>query len=126
MELVFENYQAAESTLTSMGTVAKQVGPNGFINLIPSNFNDASKRVLIVLKKEDGTSTAVTCSQKVSDGLRDKSITLNHVLNFEILYGEAGIPFISLPGGGLVEFAVKDLKAADYKVTAVEYADLIA
>ncbi len=34
----------------------------------------------------------------------------------QVLYGESGIPFISLPGGGLIEFAVKDLKATDYKV----------
>jgi hypothetical protein len=126
MELVFENYQAAESTLTSLGTVSKQIGENGSLALIPSNFKDASKRVAIILKKDDNTSTMVTCSQKVSDGLRDKSITLGHILNFEVLYGEAGVPFISLPGGGLIEFAAKDLKAVDYKVTNVDYADLIA
>jgi hypothetical protein len=126
MELVFENYQAVESTLTSLGTVAKAIGQNGSINLIPSNFKNDSVRVKLILKKEDGTSTGVTCSQKVSDGLRDKSIKVDHLLNFEVLYGESGIPFISLPGGGLIEFAVKDLKATDYKVEAVSFADLIA
>ena len=126
MELVFEQYQAVESTLTSLGTVAKAIGQNGSINLIPSNYKNDSVRVKVILKKEDGTSLGVTCSQKVSDGLRDKSITMGHLLNFEVLYGESGIPFISLPGGGLVEFAVKDLKAVDYKVTSVDFADLIA
>lgn len=126
MELVFENYQAVESTLSSLGTVAKAIGQNGSINLIPSNYKNDSVRVKLILKKEDGTSTGVTCSQKVSDGLRDKSITMGHLLNFEVLYGESGIPFISLPGGGLVEFAVKDLRAVDYKVATVDFADLIA
>lgn len=126
MELVFEQYQQTESTLTSLGTVGKAIGPNGTIALIPSNFKNENVRVKLILKKEDGTSTGVTCSQKVSDGLRDKTITMGHLLNFEVLYGESGIPFISLPGGGLVEFAVKDLKATDYKVQAVDFADLIA
>jgi hypothetical protein len=126
MELVFENYQAAESTLTSLGKVSKAIGENGSIAFIPSNLEDATKRLVVVLKREDGTSKMVTCSQKVSDGVRNNSIKADHILNFEVLYGEAGIPFISLPGGGLIEFAAKDLKAVDYKVQAVSFADLIA
>jgi hypothetical protein len=126
MELVFENYQAVESTLTSLGTVGKAIGLNGKIAFVPSNLEDASKRLVVVLKKEDGTSKMVTCSQKVSDGVRSGSIKADHLLNFEVLYGESGIPFISLPGGGLIEFAVKDLKAVDYKVSNVAFADLIA
>jgi hypothetical protein len=125
MELVFENYQVAETTLTTLGKVGELIGADGKIAFIPGNLRDASKRIALVLKRADGTSKMVTCSQKVSDGLRDKSIELGHVLNFEIVAGEAGIPYISLPGGGLIEYSAKDLVAKDYVATAVDYAELI-
>lgn len=112
--------------MESQGTVLSLVGKDGSLALIPKNFKDASKRVVVVLKKKNGQSAAVTCSQQVSDGLRNGSIELGHVLNFDILEGESGIPFISLPGGGLMEFAVKSITPKEYAVKAVSLDDLIA
>ena len=126
MELEFKKYQATESTLESLGTIKDIVGTKGSIAFIPSNIRDTKKRVVVILKKGDGKSTMVTCSQKVSDGIRDKSITEGHLLGFEVLYGENEIPFITLPGGGLIEYAVKDIKAVDFVATAVSLEDLIA
>lgn len=121
----FENYQRTESTLESQGTVLELVGKDGTIALVPKNFNDASKRVVIILKKKNGQSAAVTCSQQVSDGLRNKTIEMGHILNFEVLEGESGIPFISLPGGSLIEVSVKSLKVKEFTPTAMSLDDLI-
>lgn len=121
----FENYQRTESTLESQGTVLELVGKDGTIALVPKNFNDASKRVVIILKKKNGQSAAVTCSQQVSDGLRNKTIEMGHILKFEVLEGESGIPFISLPGGSLIEVSVKSLKVKEFTPTAMSLDDLI-
>lgn len=128
MNLEFKKYEGSETTLESLGTVANIVGKDGKLGLIPSNFKNPNKRVSIILTKKDGTSTMVSCSAAVSAGLRDKSITLGNVLTFEVLYGEAEVPFISLPGGaGVAETTVKSLVAEDFEVTsAVSLEDLIA
>ena len=102
------------------------VGKDGFLELIPKNLRDTSKRVVVILKKKNGQSAMVTCSQQVSDGLRDKTIELGHVINFEILEGESGVPFISMPGGALISIAVKSLVAKDYVAQAISLEDIIA
>lgn len=121
----FQNYERTESTLESQGTVLALVGKDGALGLIPKNFKDESKRVVVILKKKNGQSAAVTCSKQVSDGLRDGSIELGHVLNFDVLEGESGIPFISLPGGGLIETAVKSITPKQYAPKAISMEDLI-
>ena len=119
MKLEFAKYEREENTLESLGTVASIVGKGGSLGLIPKNFKDATKRVVVVLEKKDGTSTMVSCSSAVSAGLRDKTITLDNVLTFEVIYGEAEVPYISLPGGaGLITVAISDLTATDYEVSS--------
>lgn len=126
MALEFAVFERQESTLQSLGTVLETVGNDGTICTFDRNLLDLSKRVIIVLKKKDGTSAQVTCSQQVSDGIRAKTITLGQVLNFEILEGESGIPFICAPGGGLMNFAVQDLVPKAYQSTIVNHNDLVA
>lgn len=124
--VTFQNYERTESTLESQGTVLELVGKDGSLALIPKNFKDATKRVVVILKKKNGQSAVVTCSQQVSDGLRNGSIEMGHLLNFEILEGESGVPFISLPGGGLVQVAVNTIKVKEYIPTAMSLDELIA
>ena len=124
MAITFAKYERAESTLESLGTVMDLVGKDGKLGIIPKNFKDTAKRVVIILTKKNGTSAQVTCSQAVSDGLRDKSIELGNLLAFEVLEGEAGA-FISLPSSGLVEVQVKSLTVVDYVPTAIPFAELI-
>lgn len=125
MSVKFEKYERTESTLESQGTVLELVGKDGKIALIPKNFKDKSKRVVILLTKKNGDSYLATCSKQVSDGLRDGSIEMGHVLNFELLENEEGVAFISLPGGGLVEMAVKNIKVKDFVPASVSLEDLI-
>ena len=129
MALEFKVYERADNTLTSLGTVMKAVGKDGFLKLIPKNFKDLTKRVVIVLEKKDGTSTPVSCSKQVSEGLRDKTITLGNVLGFDIMEGEAGVPFITMPSTGeaVQGIAVAKLKPQAYTpVSTVNYEELIA
>ena len=126
MAIQFAKYERTESTLESQGTVMDLVGKDGFLELIPKNLRDTSKRVVVILKKKNGQSAMVTCSQQVSDGIRNKTIELGHVLNFEILEGESGVPFISMPGGALISISVKSLTVKDYVATAVSLEDIIA
>lgn len=121
----FKKYErTADAELESLGTVVDLVGKDGKLGLIPKNFKDSSKRVVIILTKKNGTSAQVTCSAAVSQGLRDKTIDLGNVLGFEILEGEAGA-FISLPSSGLMEVAVKSLTMAEYTPATVDFAELI-
>jgi hypothetical protein len=126
MAIQFAKYERTESTLESQGTVMDLVGKDGFLELIPKNLRDTNKRVVVILKKKNGQSAMVTCSQQVSDGIRNKTIELGHVLNFEILEGESGVPFISMPGGALISISVKSLTVKDYVATAVSLEDIIA
>jgi len=128
MALEFKVFERAENTLNSLGTVLENVGKNGSLSVIPANLKDTSKRVVIILKKADGTSTGVTCSKKVSDGIRNKEITMSNVLGFDILEGESGVPFISMPAGeALQAIAVKDLKPKAYEPKTVsDMQELIA
>ena len=126
MAIQFAKYERTESTLESQGTVMDLVGKDGFLELIPKNLRDTNKRVVVILKKKNGHSAMVTCSQQVSDGIRNKTIELGHVLNFEILEGESGVPFISMPGGALISISVKSLTVKDYVATAVSLEDIIA
>ena len=61
------------------GTIAEHAGPKGTIGLIQSNILDTTKRVALVLKREDGSSDVVTCSSAVSKGIRDKSISIEQL-----------------------------------------------
>ena len=106
--------------MTSLGTVLSLVGKTGSIGLIPKNFN-STKRVVLILKRGDGTSTTVTCSEAVSSGLRDKSITLGHVLNFDVLSTPNG-EFISVPsaeGNAVQEYKVDSITAKNFVRAAI-------
>jgi hypothetical protein len=125
MAIQFAKYERTESTLESQGTVMDLVGKDGFLELIPKNLKDESKRVVVILKKKNGTSATVTCSKQVSDGIRNKTIELGHLVNFEILEGDSGVPFISMPGGALISVAVKSITTKEYQPSAVAFEDLI-
>ena len=122
----FKTFERAESTLSTKGTVLGLVGEDGKLGLIPKNFKDTTKRVVIILTKKNGTSASVSCSEAVSKGLRNKSIDLGNILGFEILEGDSGIPFISLPANGLVEMLVKNITIKNFIPSVVSYEELIA
>jgi len=104
--LKFETYERPATTVEDYGTVREQVGKGGTIGLLEDNFKDEKKRVAVVLKKADGSSIIVACSERTSKALREKRATLPNLLEMSILVGENGIPFISSQGGRIQEFKV--------------------
>ena len=124
--LEFKIYERTETVLESLGTVLSVVGAKGKIAAIPSNLA-SNKRVVLILTKEDNTSSPVTCSTAVSAGLRDKSISLSQIMNFEILIGETEVPYISMPASaGLLTYEVKDLTPQDYAAPTVSSLEALA
>jgi len=126
MSVEFKTFARTGNVLATAGVVRDLVGKDGTLSIIPKNFKDDTKRVALILTKADGTSTMISCSKAVSDGLRNKSIKMSNVAGFEVLEGDSGISFISLPSGALVNFAVKDLTVENYVPSAVNFEELIA
>ena len=126
MALEFKKYEGGSSELTSEGTVLGIIGKKGNIGIIPKNFKDTSKRVALILTNSRGESTVVACSKAVSEGLRNKSITMNHVAGFEILTNENDQSFISMPAnsGGLVTFTAAELTVEEFVPSVMSYEDL--
>lgn len=122
--LEFKSYQG--STLASEGRVIDLVGKKGTISLIPRNFKDESKRVVVILTKEDGTSASVSCSKAVSEGLRNKTMKLEQLVGFNIVANEEGVPFIAAPSAGLVTVSVESLTIENFTPSVVSYEELIA
>ena len=128
MALAFKKYERDEQV--SLGTVAEVTGIGGKFALIPANFNNPEKRVVVILKKLDGTSAQVTCSPKVSQGLRSKEITLSMLQGFEIfenitVTGEI-VNTITIPSGAaMLEFDVSETSTA-YEVAKFDPSDLVA
>lgn len=128
MALEFKLYERTERT--ELGTVAQLTGVGGKIGLIPANFNNHDKRVVVVMKRADGTSAQVVCSSNVSSGLRAKEITLSQVQGFPVIEqitndGEI-INIVSMPSGGaLVEFNVTG-EVSEYQAPAFDPSDLVA
>lgn len=112
--LNFQKFQRADRT--EIGIVAELCGQGGSYGIIPSNFNDTDKRVVIVLKRADGTSATATCSTNVSKGLRSKEIKLSQVSQFtiveQVLPNDEKMNVVVMPSavGSGVEVAIDSLK----------------
>ncbi len=138
MALQFKEYQ--REALKTLGTVASNAGKGGAITLIDKNFKDLSKRVALVVKRADGMSAVVSCSNAVSQGMRDQSISLSQVQGFPILEtswdtidentGETKVVtanFVSLPGGTQVEdFAITEDEATEFVTPTIKLDELVA
>ena len=71
-----------------LAVVAELIGTDGKLKLIKSNLS-GTRRVMCILQKADGTELAITCSKKVSEGIRDKSISIPNLLGFSIYESQA-------------------------------------
>ena len=114
-----------------IGMVGELTGPDGSLSLIPSNFNDDSKRVVIVLKRADGQSTGITCSTAVSKGLRNKTITISNLFGFQV-YNQINTttgeeyPLVGMPSGAeLMEFKAP-AEATVYEAPEFKVDELVA
>ena len=107
------------ANLTNLGTVGQLVGKGGRIDLIMKNLTDATKRVAVVVKNAAGESGVIACSDQVSRGIRNKTISLSQVFGLEILENEKGQAFISMPSTATANFGVAFDEAKVTPVTSV-------
>ena len=118
-----------------LGTVAEIAGPGAEINFIKDNLNDWNKRLQVILKRPDGTSSAILCSPTVSKGVRNKEIRVSQLAGFPIIehvvgkdYKNAGLvmPIISMPEGQSLISGGEITQVVEYKPEVFDPADLIA
>lgn len=131
MALEFKVYERTQTAVSNtLGTIEEIAGAEGSIGFVPSNFANSERRVIVVINKADGTSTQITCSQAVSDGLRAKEISLGQLKSFEVkeqiaqsgeVYNQITMPSAAQP---MVKYNLKDIKAESFKVKTLSEADL--
>lgn len=113
-----------------VGSVHEIAGPNATLGLIRTNYDDTTKRLVVILKNETGESAAITCSSAVSDAVRSNKITLKQLFGFTIfkqVNSDTGeeYPLIGMPSGNnLMEFKIAEPVA--YEPTVVSAEDLVA
>lgn len=112
-------YQGTTGELTELGTVKALAGKKGKLSFIRKNFNDATKRVAVVLTNAKGESAMVTCSKQVSDALRNKQMNIAQLVGCTVLENEDGVSFISMPStGGLQTFDTDTIKVTATPVSS--------
>jgi hypothetical protein len=112
------------TNLVLVGTPAELAGQKGTIDFI--NVRDTTKRVGVIIGREDGTSALVNCSSGVSARIRSGEFDENVVAGLNIVEGDSGIPFISQDAVTKVTYKVADLKIKKVVPVAVSLQDLIA
>jgi hypothetical protein len=110
----FKVYQSESVSLEDLGTLKTIAGKGGSISLIRKNFNNPDKRVAVVVKRKDGKSATIACSEPVSRMLRAKELNIAELAVLPVLENDKGIAYVCLPGGGtsLQSFDVDALKAS--------------
>lgn len=113
-----ENAQVQQSVI--LGTIKELIGEGGSINFLDSNLMNPSKRLIVILKKADGTQSQITCSKEVSEGVRAKTITIGNLLGFEVAEytSEEGEMYnlVKMPnlGGKLISFDADEIEVVAY------------
>ena len=129
MALNFAKYES--TTLEDLGTPAVVLGKGGTIAFIPKNLANTAKRVVLVLKKKNGESSTLSCSEQVSAMVRKaiaKGMTKPEALavlsKLSILEGDSEIPYLCAPAGegNLEEFTIAELATEEVS----SYEELIA
>lgn len=114
-------FTAYEGTtkLTTLGNLVDMLDPTDTILPLTGkkNADGSLKRLTLLIKDKDGDSTTVVCSQALSDGLRNKEITLAQAIGFPVVRNEAGTRFLSIPAP---EMSVEGIAVGKIKVQPYE------
>ena len=117
MAIEFKKFARDEnSTLNDLGTVAAIAGKGGKVGFIRKNYNDATKRIALLITNKKGDSAVVACSEQVSKQVREGKIKLAQLLGLSVVENEAGHNFVSMPATG----AIQSFDVDKIKVAAVE------
>jgi len=121
----------ASEDAKELGTLKSLIGNEGKLGLIPSNFNNATVRVMILHQLPDGRSAKFIASPRVSAGLRAKTITLNQLSGFTVAERKAKkdgsiVRSISMPAESLQWFNAIDINPVPYTRENVSASDYLA
>jgi len=108
--LKFAAFQRTESTMTEEGTLKALIGPKGTVQFVNKNWNDLTKRVVVLAKRADGTSAIITCSEAVSKDLRAGKMQVGHLLGLPVLTDDQERSFISLPAAVGIDIDTIEVK----------------
>ena len=122
MNLEFKKYEGTGSTLESV-KIIDVIGAKGSIR-IPRKSYEGEKRIFAILVKEDGTSAGVVCSEDVSKGIRDKSITAKELASFVIINGGDKGFFIARPSKGFIELKMESIVVDEFIPSVMNYEEL--
>jgi len=119
----FKKYEGI-ANLEDLGTLADQIGAKGTIKFSKPNFLNAEKRVVVIAENGEGLSAVISCSTNLSKHLRtlkangtDKKELLAFVAGLNVLENEAGVAYITMPGGEPTEgFKIAELKKVKVNV----------
>ncbi len=114
----FKKYEGSTAELTDLGTVKDVAGKGGKIGFLRKNYNDTTKRVVVVLTNKAGNSAIVPCSKQVSEQFRAKKLTIAQLAGLNIVETEVEVngkmetrQFVAMPPtGGIHEIAVEKIK----------------
>ena len=127
--VAFKKYEGGTAELTDLGTVKTVAGKGGKIAFIRKNYNDLTKRVVVVISNNKGQSAVVPCSKQVSEAFRAKKLTIAQIAGLNIVEttAEDGSlrQFISMPAnGGLHEIAIDKVNVEEVVAEQLNPEDL--
>jgi len=113
----FKKYEGSTAELTDLGTVKDLAGKGGKIGFLRKNYNDLTKRVVVVLTNKAGNSAVVPCSKQVSEMFRAKKLTISQLAGLNVIETEDDKgelrQFVAMPPtGGVHEIAVEKINVA--------------
>lgn len=138
--LKFNAVESSDNTREILSTV-KEAGVGAKILLSKTNlakevqtYSDGGtgyNRVVVMLRKPNGTELKLICSKPVSQGIRAKTITLSQLIGFPIgvhtTMDGTEIPQIQMPNGaGFEDFGQADGEVKAYQSESVDHQDLVA
>ena len=125
----FKKYEGTSAELVDLGTVKELAGKGGKIGFLRKNYNDLTKRVVVVLTNKAGNSAVVPCSKQVSEMFRAKKLTIAQLAGLNVIEVEDDKgelrQFVAMPPtGGVHEIAVEKINVAAIEAEALNPEEL--
>lgn len=121
-------------TFETLGTLADFKTKDG-VTKINRNFKARNKRAVIsffdkkgkVIKMFDEEYESITCSQAVSDDLRDQKITLGQVLSLPVIIAsDSEVPYVTYGAGEAITIDNKSYEVAEIEAEEIDIEDFVA
>ena len=130
MENLIKWDQYTNEERTELGTLSEIAGKGTTISFVKNNFLDPNKRLVVVLKRTDGSSASITASPKVSELVRSKEVTVSQLAGFPVCEqltsnGETFAKIQMPTGQGLISVG-EIAQVAEYKPEVFDPSELVA